>query len=216
MSNKFIGETVAPPEKEEEPDYLFKIILIGDSGVGKTNFLSRFTRDQFLPESKTTIGLEFATKTIHIDKTVIKAQIWDTAGQERFRTVTSAYYRGADGALILYDICSSLTFRSISKWLDELRKNVDPENITVALIGNKSDQAQLRSIPQDDGVKFAQEQKLLFFEASAKDAINVNEAFTEIITQILNRKKANPSPKKQQSGTKLPKDGVPVEKSGCC
>lgn len=106
---------------DDDYDYLFKVVLIGDSGVGKSNLLSRFTKNEFSLESKSTIGVEFATRSIRVDDKVVKAQIWDTAGQERFRAVTSAYYRGAVGALIVYDITRRTTFDSISRWLDELK-----------------------------------------------------------------------------------------------
>lgn len=105
---------------EEDYDYLFKIVLIGDSGVGKTNLLSRFIKNEFNLESKPTIGVEFATKTVLTDSKLVKAQIWDTAGQERYRAITNAYYRGAVGALMLYDISRNSTFDNVEKWLKEL------------------------------------------------------------------------------------------------
>lgn len=101
-------------------EYLFKIVVIGDSAVGKSNLLSRFARDEFDLHSKATIGVEFQTQVVDIDGKEVKAQVWDTAGQERFRAVTSAYYRGAVGALIVYDISRRTTFESIKRWLDEL------------------------------------------------------------------------------------------------
>eukprot|EP00227_Mantoniella_beaufortii_P005489 CAMPEP_0197608396 /NCGR_PEP_ID=MMETSP1326-20131121/48992_1 /TAXON_ID=1155430 /ORGANISM="Genus nov. species nov., Strain RCC2288" /LENGTH=127 /DNA_ID=CAMNT_0043176593 /DNA_START=131 /DNA_END=511 /DNA_ORIENTATION=- len=122
----------------DDHDYLFKIVLIGDTAVGKSNLLSRFTRDEFNLESKTTIGVEFATKTVEIDAKIIKSQIWDTAGQERYRAITSAYYRGAVGALLVYDISNHSTFENVERWLKELRDHAD-ENIVVMLVGNKSD-----------------------------------------------------------------------------
>src|SRR5574343_520763 len=108
-----------PYHEQDEYDYLFKIVLIGDSGVGKSNLLSRFTRNEFNLESKTTIGVEFAQKTVTIDGKQIKAQIWDTAGQERYRAITSAYYRGAVGALLVYDIAKHITYENTEKWLRE-------------------------------------------------------------------------------------------------
>ena len=122
----------------QDPDYLIKIVLIGDSGVGKSNLLSQFARNQFIPDSKTTIGVEFATKSIKIKNKTVKAQIWDTAGQERYRAITSAYYKGANGAMVLYDITSSISFTSVDRWMKELRDNTDP-NLVIMLIGNKSD-----------------------------------------------------------------------------
>lgn len=112
---------MAHPSGEEKPeDYLFKIVLIGDSAVGKSNLLARFARNEFFPNSKSTIGVEFQTQKMEIKGKEVKAQIWDTAGQERFRAVTSAYYRGAVGALLVYDITRRQTFDSIGRWLNEL------------------------------------------------------------------------------------------------
>jgi small GTP-binding protein len=169
-----------------DPDFLIKIVLIGDSGVGKTNLLARFTRDQFNPDSKSTIGVEFATKTLELDGKTIKAQIWDTAGQERYRAITSAYYRGAIGALLLYDVSSALTFQSLSRWLQELRENAD-SNIVVMLVGNKCDLQELRAVSTEEGVGYAKSENLLFIETSALDATNVQESFKRLITEIVNR-----------------------------
>ena len=118
-------------------DYLFKVVVIGDSGVGKSNLLSRFTRDEFNLESKSTIGVEFATRSVSIEGKMIKAQIWDTAGQERYRAITSAYYRGAVGALIVYDITKDTSFENVEKWLAELKENASTD-ITMMLVGNKT------------------------------------------------------------------------------
>ncbi|SCU88320.1 LANO_0D01750g1_1 [Lachancea nothofagi CBS 11611] len=164
-------------------DYLFKIVLIGDSGVGKSNLLSRFTTNEFNMESKSTIGVEFATRTIEVEGKKIKAQIWDTAGQERYRAITSAYYRGAVGALIVYDISKSNSYENCNHWLTELRENAD-ENVAVGLIGNKSDLAHLRAVPTDEAKNFAQENQLLFTETSALNSENVDQAFRELITAI--------------------------------
>uniref|UniRef100_A0A8C2P4H0 Ras-related protein Rab-25 n=1 Tax=Capra hircus TaxID=9925 RepID=A0A8C2P4H0_CAPHI len=128
--------------RDDEYDYLFKVVLIGDSGVGKSNLLSRFTRNEFNLESKSTIGVEFATRSIQVDGKTIKAQIWDTAGQERYRAITSAYYRGAVGALLVYDIAKHLTYENVERWLKELRDHAD-SNIVIMLVGNKSDRRPL-------------------------------------------------------------------------
>ena len=130
------------------------VVLIGDSGVGKSNLLSRFTRNEFNLDSKSTIGVEFATRSIQIDNKTIKAQIWDTAGQERYRAITSAYYRGAVGALLVYDISKSLSFENVTRWLKELRDHAD-SNIVIMLVGNKTDQRHLRAVPTEDGKTFA-------------------------------------------------------------
>ena len=110
--------------EESGEEYLFKIVVIGDSAVGKSNLLSRFTRDEFDHNSKATIGVEFQTQVLEVDGKEVKAQVWDTAGQERFRAVTSAYYRGAVGALVVYDITRRTTFDSVKRWLDELNSNL--------------------------------------------------------------------------------------------
>ncbi|XP_057461926.1 ras-related protein YPT3 [Actinidia eriantha] len=168
---------------EDEYDYLFKLVLIGDSGVGKSNLLSRFTRNEFNLESKSTIGVEFATKSLKIDGKVIKAQIWDTAGQERYRAITSAYYRGAVGALLVYDVTRHATFENVMRWLKELRDHTDP-NIVLMLIGNKSDLRHLVAVSTDDGKALAERESLYFMETSALEATNVESAFTELLTQI--------------------------------
>jgi small GTP-binding protein len=169
-----------------EADYLIKIVLIGDSGVGKTNLLSRFTRDQFNPQSKSTIGVEFATKTMQIDGKTVKAQIWDTAGQERYRAITSAYYRGAVGAMLLYDITTSLTFTSLGRWLHELRETADA-TITLMLVGNKVDLQDSRAVSPEEGVAFSRAENLLFIETSARDATNVHEAFAVLVGEIIKK-----------------------------
>lgn len=168
---------------EDDYDYLFKVVLIGDSGVGKSNLLSRFTRNEFSLESKSTIGVEFATRSLNVDGKVIKAQIWDTAGQERYRAITSAYYRGAVGALLVYDVTRHSTFENVERWLKELRDHTDP-NIVVMLIGNKSDLRHLVAVSTEDGKSFAERESLYFMETSALESTNVDSAFSEVLTQI--------------------------------
>lgn len=168
---------------EDDYDYLFKVVLIGDSGVGKSNLLSRFTRNEFSLESKSTIGVEFATRTINVDGKMIKAQIWDTAGQERYRAITSAYYRGAVGALLVYDMTRHVTFENVERWLKELRDHTD-SNIVVMLVGNKSDLRHLRAVSTEDGQAFSERETLYFMEASALESTNVENAFKQVLTQI--------------------------------
>lgn len=168
---------------DEEYDYLFKVVLIGDSGVGKSNLLSRFTRNEFNLESKSTIGVEFATKSIQTEGKTIKAQIWDTAGQERYRAITSAYYRGAVGALLVYDISKHSTFENVERWLKELRDHAEA-NIVVMLVGNKSDLRHLRAVETDEAMAFAEQHNLAFIETSALDASGVDTAFQRILTEI--------------------------------
>lgn len=171
--------------REEEYDYLFKVVLIGDSGVGKSNLLSRFTRNEFNLESKSTIGVEFATRSIQVEGKTVKAQIWDTAGQERYRAITSAYYRGAVGALLVYDIAKHLTYENAERWLKELQDHAD-SNIVIMLVGNKSDLRHLRAVPTEQAKAFAEKNGLSFLETSALDSSNVELAFQTILTAIYN------------------------------
>jgi len=164
-------------------DYLFKVVLIGDSGVGKSNLLSRFTRNEFNLDSKSTIGVEFATRSISVDAKTVKAQIWDTAGQERYRAITSAYYRGAVGALLVYDIAKHTTYTNVTRWLKELRDHAD-SNIVIMLVGNKSDLKHLRAVPTEEARTFSSDNGLSFIETSALDASNVEAAFQTILTDI--------------------------------
>lgn len=164
-------------------EFLYKVVLIGDSSVGKSNLLSRFSKDEFNPDSKATIGVEFATKTVVINEKKVKAQIWDTAGQERYRAITAAYYRGAAGALVVYDITNSDSYENVSKWLKEMRENAD-SNIVIALVGNKSDLSHARAVPTEEAQNFATEHNLLFTETSALTADNVDHTFNQLIQNI--------------------------------
>jgi Ras-related protein Rab-11A len=166
-----------------EYDYLYKIILTGDSGVGKTNLLSRFTRDEFSLETKSTIGVEFASRTITSHNKNIKAQIWDTAGQERYRAITNAYYRGAVGALLVYDVSRGSSFNNLDRWLTELRENA-AANIVIMLVGNKSDLRHLREVSTAEGKSYAEAHGLYFIEASALSSENVELAFQNLVSEI--------------------------------
>lgn len=172
-------------EEGEGEEYLFKIVVIGDSAVGKSNLLSRFARDEFDLHSKATIGVEFQTQVVDIDGKEVKAQVWDTAGQERFRAVTSAYYRGAVGALIVYDISRKTTFESIKRWLDELNTHCDT-TVATMLVGNKCDLENIRDVSVDEGKSLAEEEGLFFIETSALDSTNVKTAFETVIREIYN------------------------------
>ncbi|RWV87326.1 hypothetical protein GW17_00050692, partial [Ensete ventricosum] len=234
-------------------DYLFKIVLIGDSGVGKSNILSRFTRNEFCLDSKSTIGVEFATKTLQvscfrslillqilptnrgitisstrefdilvkqIEGKTIKAQIWDTAGQERYRAITSAYYRGAVGALLVYDITKKQTFDNVRRWLRELRDHAD-SNIVIMMVGNKSDLHHLRAVSEDDGQVLAEKEGLSFLETSALESLNVDKAFHSVLTEIyriINKKAlaAKTAAPPTQGTTINVSDSAGASKGACC
>ncbi|KRY46585.1 Ras-related protein Rab-11A [Trichinella britovi] len=196
--------------KDDEYDYLFKVVLIGDSGVGKSNLLSRFTRNEFNLESKTTIGVEFATRSIQVDGKTIKAQIWDTAGQERYRAITSAYYRGAVGALLVYDIAKHVTYENVERWLKELRDHAD-QNIVIMLVGNKSDLRHLRAVPSDEAKAYTEQNCLSFIETSALDSTNVEAAFTNILTEIYKMVSSKQLSEGRLSGSIMPSSNTITE-----
>jgi Ras-related protein Rab-11A/Ras-related protein Rab-11B len=209
---------------DAEYDYLFKVVLIGDSGVGKSNLLSRFTRNEFSLDSKSTIGVEFATKSIQAEGKTIKAQIWDTAGQERYRAITSAYYRGAVGALLVYDMTKHGTFENVDRWLRELRDHAEA-NIVVMLVGNKSDLKTQRAVETQEAMAFAEQHNLAFIETSALDASGVDVAFTNILTEIyrlMNKKQLQEGSAKQSvasGGEKISIGGGGMQKKKkkkCC
>lgn len=170
--------------EEEEYNFVFKVVLIGESGVGKTNLLSRFTRNEFNHDSRTTIGVEFSTRTLTLDGHLVKAQIWDTAGLERYRAITSAYYRGAVGALLVYDITKHQSYESVDRWLKELYDHADA-SILVMLVGNKSDlKDEAREVPTEEAKMYADSNGLLFMETSALDSTNVELSFETILRDI--------------------------------
>ena len=169
--------------EKESYEFLFKLILIGDSSVGKSNILLQYLKGRFDANSKATVGVEFGTKNIEINNKKIKIQIWDTAGQERYRSITSAYYRGAKGAFIVYDITRKETFDNIDKWVADLKNNGD-DNISIVLIGNKSDLDERREVSKEEGVQKSEEFKTAFMETSALNGDNIDKAFDELIEQI--------------------------------
>ncbi|CAF1803229.1 hypothetical protein Bca4012_028673 [Brassica carinata] len=187
-------------DDERCEEYLFKIVIIGDSAVGKSNLLTRYARNEFNPNSKATIGVEFQTQSMLIDNKEVKAQIWDTAGQERFRAVTSAYYRGAVGALVVYDITRTSTFENVGRWLDELNTHSDT-TVAKMLIGNKCDLESIRAVSVEEGKSLAESQGLFFMETSALDSTNVSTAFEMVIRDIysnISRKQLNSDSYKEE------------------
>ena len=173
-------------KKQEEYDYLFKLIIIGDSNVGKTNIMSQYIKQEFNINSKSTVGVEFGNKIIKINDKTIKAQIWDTAGQERYKSITSAYYKGAKGAFIVYDITSKITFDSIDKWIQDLNLFGD-KNMTLLLIGNKSDLENKREVKKEDGEEKAKAFGLGFIETSACTGDNIDKAFEIMLKEVCNK-----------------------------
>ncbi|XP_005280758.1 ras-related protein Rab-25 [Terrapene carolina triunguis] len=206
---------------EEDYNFVFKVVLIGESGVGKTNLLSRFTRNEFNHDSRTTIGVEFSTRTVMVGNAMVKAQIWDTAGLERYRAITSAYYRGAVGALLVFDITKHQTYNVVERWLKELYDHAEA-TIIVMLVGNKTDLAQAREVPTEEAKMFAENNGLLFIETSALDSTNVEQAFETILRDIFSKVQKQQQRSPQDNKVSLSSENphgasqTPEEKRACC
>jgi Ras-related protein Rab-8A len=164
-------------------DHLFKLLIIGESGVGKTCLLLRFTDDSFTANHLTTIGIDFKIKIINLENKLIKLQIWDTAGQERFRTITKTYYKGAHGIILTYDVTDETSFKNIKNWIKQIEQNAQ-NTVCKVLVGNKCDKPD-RKVSEEQGKTLAQEYGMQFFETSAKSNQNVNETFTFLTKEIL-------------------------------
>uniref|UniRef100_R4FN30 Ras-related protein Rab-35 n=3 Tax=Rhodnius TaxID=13248 RepID=R4FN30_RHOPR len=170
-----------------EYDHLFKLLIIGDSGVGKSSLLLRFADNTFTGNYITTIGVDFKIRTMDIDGEKVKLQIWDTAGQERFRTITSTYYRGTHGVIVVYDVTSGDSFANVKRWLHEIEQNC--EVVNRILVGNKNDTPDRKVVLTEDAQRFADQMAIQLFETSAKENINVEEMFLAITRQVLRTKK---------------------------
>jgi len=174
-----------PPTPATQPINV-KLLLIGNSSVGKSSLLLRFSDEQWLPEdeSSATIGVDFRVHKMEVKGKRVKLSIWDTAGQERFRTITSSYYRGAQGIILVYDVSNRETFDALPRWYSELETYVSSSVVKI-LVGNKLDKEFSRQVTSAEGQEFAERMDSLFVEASAKTAIGVKEVFTEVVEQIL-------------------------------
>ncbi|XP_061098485.1 ras-related protein Rab-8A-like isoform X2 [Conger conger] len=186
-------------------DYLFKLLLIGDSGVGKTCVLFRFSEDAFNSTFISTIGIDFKIRTIELDGKKIKLQIWDTAGQERFRTITTAYYRGAMGIMLVYDITSQKSFDNIKNWIRNIEEHASAD-VEKMILGNKCDVNDKRQVSKDRGEELALEYGIKFMETSAKANINVENAFLLLARDIkakMDKKLEGSSPQGSGPGVKI-------------
>ncbi|XP_028670751.1 ras-related protein Rab-35 [Erpetoichthys calabaricus] len=170
-------------------DHLFKLLIIGDSNVGKSSLLLRFADNTFSGSYITTIGVDFKIRTVEIDGEKVKLQIWDTAGQERFRTITSTYYRNTHGVIIVYDVTNPESFVNVKRWLNEIGQNCD--NVCKVLVGNKNDNPSKKQVETQDARRFSDSMGVPFFETSAKENINVEEMFMAITHMVLRAKKAS-------------------------
>ena len=167
-----------------EQNVIFKILTIGESGVGKTCILRRFVENKFLKNHLATIGIDFKTKTVNIKNKEIKLKIWDTAGEERFRNITQQYYKGADGIVLVYDVTDEASYDKIKDWMDQIISNTTRDNIGLVLLGNKCDFEE-RAITEEQGKKLAEELKISYFETSALNGQGINEAFEQLTLDIM-------------------------------
>ena len=214
-----IEENISDFEKEY---YKLKLIVIGDSGVGKTNIISRYVSNTFSNDSKATVGVEFFTKPFRVNNDIVKLEIWDTAGQERYKSITSAYYKGSRGALLVYDITRPSTFEDVEKWMTELKEKVRG-SLKIIIIGNKLDLTKERKVDTETALDKAKSLNVPLMETSAFNSTNIQKAFESILREMYKEfKKEKDGEKKEQNR----KEGVKIEteskskngqkKGGCC
>lgn len=191
--------------------FQFKLVLLGESAVGKSSLVLRFVRGQFFDYQESTIGAAFLTQTVALNDTTVKFEIWDTAGQERYHSLAPMYYRGAAAAIVVYDITSPDSFARAKSWVRELQRQGNP-NIVIALAGNKADLASKRKVDPDEAKQYAEENNIMFMETSAKTAANVNELFVQIARKL---PKQPSEPKPAASQVKLNDPAKSAKASGC-
>ena len=207
--------------EDESYEIMVKVVLVGDSGVGKTNIMSKYLKNQFREDSKATVGVEFGSKQFSVEGHQIKAQIWDTAGQERYKAITSAYYKGAKGAFIVYDITRKNTFETVNKWVSDITAAAD-KKITLILIGNKNDLEDQRQVTKEMGEEKAKELGLAFMETSACSGENLDKAFQMMINEIYKKYQEDVVGETQESTVQQGKDITldktkgKQEKKKCC
>lgn len=199
-------------------DYMFKILIIGNSSVGKTSFLFRYADDSFTSAFVSTVGIDFKVKTVIRREKRMKLQIWDTAGQERYRTITTAYYRGAMGFILMYDVTNEESFNSVQDWVTQI-KTYSWDNAQVILVGNKSDMEAERVVTYDRGKQLADQLGLEFFETSAKENINVKNVFERLVDIICDKMSdsldQDQSMTNMNKGTRLTDNPMPNQMNNC-
>ena len=209
--------------EDENTNYelLYKIIIIGDAAVGKSNILTRFTRNEFSENTKSTVGVELGVKFIKVKGVNTKIQIWDTAGQERYRSITSSYYKGSHGCFIVYDITNETSFENVERWYEYVQREAG-KNISIILVGNKCDLENERKISKEKGQEKAKNLKCAFFETSALSGVNISQIFEELTNNIYDSTGGNKNDEEfdiefenDNKGVNLNKDEIPKKKK-CC
>ena len=199
--------------------YKLKLIVLGDSGVGKTNIIKKYVNDEFSTDTKATVGVEFFYKTFKINNDIIKLEIWDTAGQERYKSITSAYYRGSRGALIVYDITRLPSFESIERWMTEIKEKV-AGSLKTLIIGNKVDLEGERKVRIEDALDKAQSLNVPLLETSALESTNIDKAFKLLLKEMYKEFKKQQNIEKKENRSKSEGMTLDVDnkqkKSGCC
>ena len=203
--------------KDVKEDYKLKLVVVGDSGVGKTNLIKRFANNTFNSNSKATVGVEFLSKSFKINNTVFKIEIWDTAGQERYKSITAAYYKGAKGALVVYDITSKISFENIDKWMLEIKEK-SSKDLKLMIIGNKCDLKDGRQVSNEEAMRKAKDTGIALMETSALDSTNVKEAFHDLLKEMYIEISAKITQMEQTLNEN--KEALQIEtndkKKGCC
>ncbi len=204
----------------EEYEMMIKVILIGDSGVGKTNIMSKYLKNQFMENSKATVGVEFGSKLFNHEGHKIKAQIWDTAGQEKYKAITGAYYKGSKGAFVVYDITRKETFASVERWVNDLKSTSDPK-LTIILIGNKNDMEDQRQVTKEQGEEKAKSFGCAFLETSALSGDNLDKAFTLMVKEIFEKFNSESTGEEEGDSVKKGEDiklekATENKKKSCC
>ena len=225
MKEPNITIEVAPNNNVKE-EYKLKVVVVGDSGVGKTNLIKRFINDTFNKDSKATVGVEFLSKTYLINQEVFKIEIWDTAGQERYKSITAAYYKGAKGAMIVYDVTNQTSFDNVDNWANEIKEKA-ARNINLMIVGNKTDLTDKIVVTSEVATEKAKALEIPIMETSALDSTNVKEAFYQLLREMYKSvKDLMKEYEQKQAGTPVEQDsnGVALDtkeekkekKGGCC
>eukprot|EP00479_Gromia_sphaerica_P010523 TRINITY_DN4867_c0_g1_i1.p1 TRINITY_DN4867_c0_g1~~TRINITY_DN4867_c0_g1_i1.p1 ORF type:complete len:210 (-),score=28.85 TRINITY_DN4867_c0_g1_i1:476-1105(-) len=200
---------------DKDYDFLLKVVMIGDSGVGKSCLLKRFSSGEFEPGYISTIGVDFEIRTLTIEQKTVKLQIWDTAGQERFHNITTSYYRGAHCIMLVYDVTSGQSFKNVPRWLNQI-KQYGSKDVKVLLVGNKTDLVEKRIVSYNDALDLAKELSLEVMETSAKDATNVDKAFLKIATEALKTRISKVQEVRSHDPVRLDGQGLEENKQNCC